>query len=43
MVEAYGGTGERVQRIDSLKPALTRVLDVIASGQTFLLDVITTP
>jgi acetolactate synthase-1/2/3 large subunit len=35
--------GERVEKIDALKPALKRALDAIASGQTFLLDVITTP
>jgi acetolactate synthase I/II/III large subunit len=43
VAEAYGGTGERVQRIDALEPALRRALDAVASGQTFLLDVITNP
>ena len=43
VAEAYGGAGERVQTIESLKAALARALDAIASGQTFLLDVITVP
>jgi acetolactate synthase I/II/III large subunit len=41
--EAYGGSGERVQKADMLRPALRRGLEVVASGQTFLLDVITSP
>jgi acetolactate synthase-1/2/3 large subunit len=43
VAEAYGGTGEWVQRIDALQPALRGALDAVASGQTFLLDVITSP
>ena len=39
-VEAYGGAGERVQKLDELVPALRRALETIATGQTFLLDVI---
>jgi acetolactate synthase I/II/III large subunit len=41
--EAYGGTGERVQKSDELRPALQRALKVVTSGQTFLLDVIVNP
>jgi len=41
--EAYGGTGERVQKSDELRPALRRALEVVTSGQTFLLDVIVNP
>ena len=41
--EAYGGAGERVQKADALRPALQRGLDTVASGRTFLLDVITNP
>jgi len=43
VAEAYGGTGERVQTTDALQPALRRALDAVASGQTFLLDVIISP
>jgi acetolactate synthase-1/2/3 large subunit len=41
--EAYGGTGERVQKSDELRPALQRALEAVTSGQTFLLDVIVNP
>jgi len=41
--EAYGGTGERVQKSDELRPALQRALEAVISGQTFLLDVIVYP
>jgi acetolactate synthase-1/2/3 large subunit len=41
--EAYGGSGQRVQKADLLRPALRRALEAVASGQTFLLDVITNP
>ncbi|MBV8347097.1 MAG: hypothetical protein JOZ49_06035 [Mycolicibacterium sp.] len=41
--EAYGGTGERVQKSDELRPALQRALAAVTSGQTFLLDVIVDP
>lgn len=41
--ETYGGVGERVQKSDDLAPALRRALDVVASGKTFLLDVIVNP
>lgn len=41
--EAYGGAGERVQKADALRPAVRRGLDTVASGRTFLLDIITSP
>ena len=37
VAEVYG---ERVQKLDELVPALRRALETIATGQTFLLDVI---
>jgi acetolactate synthase I/II/III large subunit len=43
IAEAYGGTGERVSTSDALRPALRRGIEAVGSGQTFLLDVITTP
>lgn len=42
-VEAYGGTGERVQKSDELSAALQRALEAVASGQTFLLDAVVNP
>ncbi|OBJ11100.1 hypothetical protein A5625_09850 [Mycobacterium sp. 1465703.0] len=41
--EAYGGTGERVQKSDELSAALQRALEAVASGRTFLLDVVVNP
>ncbi|OBI53273.1 thiamine pyrophosphate-dependent enzyme [Mycobacterium sp. E796] len=41
--EAYGGRGERVQKRDELAGAVDRALDAVASGQTFLLDVVVQP
>ena len=41
--EAYGGTGERVQKSDELRAAMQRALEVVASGRTFLLDVVVNP
>jgi acetolactate synthase I/II/III large subunit len=41
--EAFGGAGERVQKSDKLRPALRRALEAVASGKTFLLDVIVSP
>lgn len=41
--EAYGGTGERVQKPDELSAALQRALAAVASGQTFLLDAVVQP
>jgi acetolactate synthase-1/2/3 large subunit len=41
--EAYGGTGERVQKSDELRPALQRALEAVTSAQTFLLDVVVNP
>ena len=43
VVEAYGGTGERVQTPEALQPALERALQEVASGRTFLLDVMVKP
>jgi acetolactate synthase I/II/III large subunit len=43
VAEAYGGAGERVHKSDTLRPALQRGLDTVASGRTFLLDVIVNP
>jgi acetolactate synthase I/II/III large subunit len=43
VAEAYGGAGERVEKSDALRPALRRALDAVASGQTFLLDVVVNP
>jgi len=39
-VEAYGGAGERVQSIEALEPAIRKGLEVVATGQTFLLDTV---
>ena len=41
--EAYGGAGERVQKSGELHSALERALEAVASGRTFLLDVIVNP
>jgi acetolactate synthase I/II/III large subunit len=43
VAEAYGGAGERVQKSDALQQALRRAVDTVASGQTFMLDVIVNP
>lgn len=43
IVEAYGGAGERVCDAKALGPALQRAVQAVASGQTFLLDVIVKP
>lgn len=43
VAEAYGGAGERVHKPGALQPALQRGLDAVASGQTFLLDVMINP
>jgi len=43
VAEAYGGAGERVEKIGALRPALQRGLQTVASGRTFLLDVIVNP
>lgn len=43
VVEAYGGTGERVRTAGALGPALQRALQTVASGRTFLLDVMVRP
>jgi acetolactate synthase-1/2/3 large subunit len=41
--EAYGGAGERVQKSDELGAAVQRALEAVASGRTFLLDVVVNP
>lgn len=41
--EAYGGMGERVQKSDELSAAVQRGLKAVASGRTFLLDVVVNP
>jgi acetolactate synthase I/II/III large subunit len=43
VAEAYGGAGERVAQSGMLRPTLQRALEVVASGKTFLLDVIISP
>lgn len=43
VAEAYGGSGERVEKAGLLRPALQRALAAVAAGQTFLLDVIVKP
>jgi acetolactate synthase I/II/III large subunit len=43
VAEAYGGAGERVHKSDMLRPALERALNAVASGQTYLLDVLVNP
>jgi acetolactate synthase-1/2/3 large subunit len=43
LVEAYGGTGERVENTATLESAIGRALDVLAGGRSVLLDVFITP
>lgn len=43
MVEAYGGTGERVSTPDALGPAVRRAVQAVQDGRTFLLDVMVRP
>ncbi|MEV0947477.1 thiamine pyrophosphate-dependent enzyme [Rhodococcus sp. NPDC049939] len=43
VAEAFGGTGERVETVGALRPALQRALDTTRSGRTFVLDVIVKP
>ncbi len=38
--ETYGGAGERVEETAMLRPAPQRALEAVASGKTFLLDVL---
>jgi acetolactate synthase I/II/III large subunit len=40
---AYGGTGERVEKVAELEPAIERALAAVAAGRTALLDVFVTP
>jgi acetolactate synthase-1/2/3 large subunit len=39
LAEAYGGTGERVERTAALEPAIDRALAALAAGRSALLDV----
>jgi acetolactate synthase-1/2/3 large subunit len=43
LAEAYGGTGERVEKTADLEPAMERALAAVASGRSALLDVFVTP
>ena len=36
----YGGAGKRVRPIEALEPAIRKGLEVVATGQTFLLDTV---
>ena len=39
-VEAYGGIGERIRKVEGLEPAIRKGLDTIGNGHTFLLDAV---
>ena len=41
--EAYGGTGERVQKAADVPAAIERALAALAAGRSALLDVFVTP
>ncbi len=43
LAEAYGGTGERVEKTADLEPAIERALATLAAGRSALLDVFVTP
>ena len=43
LAEAYGATGERVEKTADLESAIKRALSAVASGRSALLDVIVTP
>jgi acetolactate synthase-1/2/3 large subunit len=43
LAEAYGGTGERVEKTADLEPAIERALTTLAAGRSALLDVFVTP
>jgi acetolactate synthase I/II/III large subunit len=43
LVEAYGGTGERVEKTAALESAIERALAALATGRSALLDVFVTP
>jgi acetolactate synthase I/II/III large subunit len=43
LAEAYGGTGERVEKSADVGPAIDRALTAVASGRSVLLDVLVTP
>ena len=41
--DGYGGSGERVSHVEQLSPAIGRALASVASGHTYILDVIVDP
>jgi acetolactate synthase-1/2/3 large subunit len=43
LAEAYGGVGERVEKLGDLDSAINRALAALASGKTALLDVFVAP
>jgi acetolactate synthase-1/2/3 large subunit len=43
LVEAYGGSGERVTQVDALDAAIGRALAALAAGRSALLDVFVEP
>jgi acetolactate synthase-1/2/3 large subunit len=43
LAEAYGGTGERVEKTAALESAIERALAALAAGRSALLDVFVTP
>jgi acetolactate synthase-1/2/3 large subunit len=43
LIEAYGGKGERVERMADLEPAIARALATLAEGKSALLDVALSP
>src|SRR5262245_11480703 len=43
LAEAYGGTGERVEKTAELESAIERALAALAAGRSALLDVVVTP
>jgi acetolactate synthase-1/2/3 large subunit len=43
LAEAYGGTGERVEKAADLESAIERSLAAVAAGRSALLDVLVTP
>ena len=43
LAEAYGGTGERVEKTVDLESAIERALAALATGRSALLDVLVTP
>jgi len=43
LAEAYGGSGERVETVAALNPAIERALAALATGHSALLDIFVTP